>query len=491
MSAWGLGGLLLGRSPALPAQGNGSRQLVIGVGRDFFDGPDSRTFLHGSTHTWEGLTYLDEQLRAVPWLAESWSMTKAGRKWHFQIRPGVHFHDGSPLTTREIIASLNRIKGNPKYDPTGIYRNVQKLEAGKPRELIFHLKAPSPAFPNLMAYYSSPVIKPACFESQGRITGLVATGPFQVVRIRRGESITLRAFPDYWGVKPFFQEILFKTIVDAQSRIMALMTGEVDAVADVGGILPEQVHQLTKDPHIVIKHQEVATTHYLFFNCRRPPFSKKTTRLWLAGLMEGQIWIKALTQGFSRPAGDFYTPLARDWAFGLVHPSTGEKPSRPGRVLTLLIHSGTIQRWPYLELAQLLQERLNREGLSTRIQVIEAGPFQEALKKLDFDLVLQPNTLMTGDPDFFYSYYIYSQGPHNFGYHNQESDRLILEARQEMNKQRRRRLYRDLARLINTDLPVFPLYHDLSIYAHRKTIERFELDQNFRPDLIRAGRRSS
>jgi len=133
-------------------------------------------------------------------------------------------------------------------------------------------------------------------------------------------------------------------------------------------------------------------------------------RLWLAGLVDRKVWVKALTYEFSREAQGFYTPLAEDWRFPMEPFSRGRKPLPVRRVLTLLISTGAIQRWPYLELAQLLQERLGREGFPARIQVLETGPYQEALKKLDFDLVMQPNTLMTGDPDFFYSYCLHSKG---------------------------------------------------------------------------------
>jgi peptide/nickel transport system substrate-binding protein len=485
----GAGGIVLGRSPTFPAQGRDFRRLVIGVGRDFFDGPDSRTFLHGSTNTWEALTYLDKNLRAEPWLAESWKAADGGRTWSFLIRRNIFFHDGSVLTLGDIISSLKRMKGNPKYDPTGIYKNVETLEAKGNREIVFRLKEPSPAFPNLMAYYSSPIIKPSVFNSRGHITHLIATGPFQVEQIKRGERIELNFFSGYWGEKPFFERVVFKTILDAQSRLMALLSGMVDAVADVGGLLPEQAGQLAGDPRITLKRREVATTHYLFFNCFRPPFDRKEGRLWLAGLVDRKVWIKALTNQFSRPAQGFYTPLAADWGFPIEPLSQGRKPFPVKRVLTILISNGTIQRWPYLELAQLLQERLNREGFPTRIQVLETGPYQEALKKLDFDLVMQPNTLMTGDPDFFYSYYLYSSGTYNFDFKNFEVDKMIVKARKEMNPEHRKEMYRHLGKRMMEALPVLPLYHDIACYAHRRVIDHFDMDQNFRPDLIKAGRK--
>lgn len=485
--ALGAGGIFLRQVPSAFADSDRSlRTLVIGVGRDFFDGPESRTFLHGSTNTWEALTYLDQRLRARPWLAESWGSEKGARIWTFRLRKGVFFHDGTPLTAEEVINNLKRLKENPRYDPAGIFRQVQTMERVGSREIRFSLKEPSPVFPNLMAYYSSPILHPRGFGPRGRIETFLATGPFQVEEIRRGERIVLKAFPRHWGEKPYFQQVVFRTLLDAQSRLMALLAGTVDAVADVGALLPEQARQLEKEPSVRLKLQEVATSHYLFFNCARSPFHRPEHRLWLAGWGEVKKWVQTLTYGFCREVRGFYSPLAVDWLFPLRPLPPGKKPPSLSRTLTLLLSQGTIQRWPYLELAQLIQECLSGQGFPTRIRVLETGPYQEALKKLDFDLLMQPNTLMTGDPDFFYSYYIHSQGAQNFGFNDEATDRLIVSARSETDLERRKALYRRLSDRIWEKLPVLPLYHDLSAYAHRRSIRRLELDQYFRPDLVRA-----
>jgi peptide/nickel transport system substrate-binding protein len=363
---------------------------------------------------------------------------------------------------------------------------VEAIETRGDRELVFRLNEPSPAFPNLLAYYSSPVIKPDGFDAQGRITRLTATGPFRLNRWKRGERIELESFPEYWGEKPKFQRIVFRTLLDAQSRLLSLRTGEIDAVADVGGILPEQIDSLTGLPDILLKRQEVATTHYLFFNGRRFPLDRPETRCWIAGLVDRSAWISALTRGGGRVAHDFFTPLAREWAFGNVAPPPGRKPAPDRRPWVILLHNGTIQRWPYLELAQLLQDRLGREGFSARLQVLEAGPYQETLKQGTFDLVIQPNTLMTGDPDFFYSYYFHSRGPYRWGFDSPELDRLIEGARREMDPGRRRAAYRDLGERLNRDLPVLPLYHDLSLFAVRRSVRNLDMDAFFRPRLVEA-----
>ncbi len=460
--------------------------LTIGVGRDFYDGADSRAFLHGSTGTWESLTYIDRNMRAVPWLAESWKNSEDGRTWTFHIRSGVRFHDGTPMSNADTEASVRRIMANPKYDPTGNYRVVESVTAKGNSELVFQLKEPVPDFPKLVAYYASPVIKPSSFQADGRITDFAATGPYKIDKIFPGDHIELSAFDGYWGEKPAYRKVIFKMISDAQTRMMALSTGEIDVIADVGAVLPEQVQSLKGNPDIVLKQVQVATTHVLLFNCRSLPFSNIDTRLWFAGVLNRSQLVEVFAKGAGIEAKEPYTPLSTDFAFGTIQPKPKPLPKiSQGTTVVILLSNATLQRWPYLNMAQVIEEMLRSYGFSPKIEIREMGDYHEAVKKGNFNIAIQPYTLMTGDPDFFYAYWIASDAPRNCGWKDAEVDILIRKARYEMNFEARRKLYRQLEEKINQHLPLLPLYHDVSLYAFRKQIRDFEMDHFFKPCLIR------
>jgi peptide/nickel transport system substrate-binding protein len=174
--------------------------------------------------------------------------------------------------------------------------------------------------------------------------------------------------------------VIFRTLLDAQTRAMALMSGEIDAVADVGAILPQQTHMF-QDKDIVLKQVEVATTHYLIFNCKKPPFHQAGHRHWLAGQMGLPGMIEALVPGAARPARDPYTPLARDWAFHLLSPLPAPAPDPDPAPLTILIHAGTVQRWPYLDMAQFIQAGLETHGFRCRIVLREPGAYYQDMRQ--------------------------------------------------------------------------------------------------------------
>jgi peptide/nickel transport system substrate-binding protein len=471
--------------PASAPAADGAATLTIGVGRDFFDGPDSRAYLHGSTHTWEGLTYLDSHLTARPWLAENWHSLDDCRTWVFQLRKDVYFHDGTRMTAGHAKTAILRIARNPKYDPAGVYRHLEGLAASGPLELKFHFSKPFPAFANAVSYYSSPILHPAGFDKDGRITKLTGTGPYYPEQINAGDRIVLRAFPEYWGPKPHFDRVIFRTLLDAQTRAMALLSGEIDAVADVGAILPQQA-EMFQGRDISLKQVEVATTHYLIFNCKKYPFNQVDNRHWLAGRLDLPAMLNALLPNAAKPAQDPFTPLARDWASHLLTHRSAPAPEPGTDPLTILLHADTVQRWPYLDIAQLIQAKLEMDGFRARIVLREPGAYYQDMQQGAFHMAVQPNTLMTGDPDFFYAYYMASDSPRYFGCGSPETDHLIRQARHAIEFPARKALYRQLSRIFARDLPLLPLYHDISYYAHGSRVTNFFLDHNFRPNLPKA-----
>ena len=495
-----IGGLLLlcvvlfavcGQMVSCAPEGNVAEDgpaLTIGIGRELYYGPDDVAMLHGSTHTWEALTYLDKNLRPRPWLARSWHSEDCGRVWIFELRQGVLFHDGSPFTAQDAAFCIRRIKGNPKYDSVGSYRDLIKVEAVGPLELRFTLGHPCPAFPGLVAQYNSPMIKSGTVDKHGHITRLVATGPFRFKKVVPGYELLLEAFPKYWGVKPAYRRVNFRLLPDAQTRAMALIAGEIDALADIGAILPEQAEELGRAPGISLKSREVATTHYLVFNCRRIPFSGPTARRWLLGQMGRQQLVRRMAGRVAISAHNTYSRLARDYDFGLLRwpRPEGTPPPPPGRPLVILLHNATVQRWPYLDLAQAIHQLLAGAGLPAEIRLVESGLYYQAYQKGEFDLAMTPNTLMTGEPDFFYSYYLAGDAPRNPGWRDPAADRLIAAARREMNPAKRRELIRGVERIVNREAPLWPMFYELALYAQGPGVTDFSMDYFFRPDLLNA-----
>lgn len=468
--------------------------LVIGLGRDFYYGPQDRSYLHGSTNVWESLTYLGEDLAAEPMLAESFSSSEDGRVWTFQIREGVLFHDGEILDAEAVKKNIERANRHPSLAPT--YNKMLEVRVTAPMTVEIELSEPSPTFPELISYHSSPIFSPAVIDDEGTdIREPMGTGPY-IFSEYRNDQIVLEANEDYWGGRPPIDRVVFYHIPDENTRVAALKSGEVNVLADVGVILPDQMPSLDGHAGIEIKTVDVLTSIYLHFQNQNPPFDEPALRRAVALVIDRDEVVDKLSSGFGKPAEGMLTPLGAYWVNPAAAPCFDlDEAARitaehdiTGTTIDLLVCANWARRWPILSIAQYLQTELNKLGFNVALRSLEMGAYMEEVRKGNYHISLTPWT--GSDPDDFFRAWIDTGGSFNTArglyFSDPAADNLIAGGRSEMNRETRRQIYYQLQEIVAASTPISPIYHDVTIYAVRDYIRDFYMDFNFRPNLHRA-----
>lgn len=473
--------------PALPKRDT----LTIGAGRDFHYGPSDRTFLHGSTNVWESLVYLDEQLQPVPWLAKKFYPSPDGLTWTFELREGIRFHDGSVMDAETVRENLLRLSRHP--GTSAPYRNLVEVRAAGPLTVEVKLSVPVPAFPELISYFNSAMFSRAVLNAETNgLKAPVSTGPY-VFDGYKDQVITLKAFPGYWGGPPQIETVIFKYIPDENTRVAALQAGEVDALADVGVILPEQVPLLQANKDIQLLTVKVLTSIYMVCQTEKAPLDNPAVRRAVALLLDREQLVDKLLGGYGTPAKGYISPLAQFWVNPAAAPRFEPEAARglikshlagPATV-EILVNANWARRWPILSIAQYLQTELGKQGITAALKSLEMGAYNDAVRAKEYHITFTPWT--GSDPDEFFSAWIRSGGNFNtsrgVGFSDAEADSLIIEAASEMNRERRRELYFTLQELVAEKTPLSPIYHDMTIYATRSYVRGFTMDFNFRPNL--------
>ncbi len=470
-------------------------ELVIGVGRDFYYGPEDRTFLHGSTNVWESLVYLNENLEAMPWLAENFASSSDGKIWTFELREGVTFHDGSALDAEVVQKNLLRLSKHPATSQP--YQDLVEVRVVGPLTVEVELAAPHPTFPELISYFNSAMFSPLVLdEGETGLKAPVGTGPY-VFEERGEDTIVLKAFADYRLDAPEIERVVFHYIPDENTRVAALQAGEVDVLADVGVILPEQVPLLKADPEIELFTADVLTSVYLIFQTERVPFEKPELRRAVSMILDRRELVDKLLDGYGKPAVGLLSPLAESWldpegapvydpaaAKELIEQNLAEGDEE----IEILVCANWARRWPVLSIAQYLQTELGKLGFTASLKSLEQGAYNDAARAGEYHISLTPWT--GSDPDDFFSEWIGSEGGFNLSrginFSDPEADALITEAACEMDQEKRSDLYNELQVLVAEKAPIVTIYHDVTVYAARKHVEEFTLDFEFRPDLHRA-----
>jgi peptide/nickel transport system substrate-binding protein len=184
-----------------------------------------------------GLTFISFETNTVePDLAESWEISADRMTYTFRLRRGVTFHDGSTLTSADVVASLNRQFDDA--DPTlpkGASPPLKSL-GGKVSAVDDHtvrLVIPAPDATTLarLSDIGGRIISSAALAKYGKDIGkhLVGTGPFAFVSATSGESVVLEAFEKFRLGRPPLDRLVLQQVQDPSSIISSLISGDISA----------------------------------------------------------------------------------------------------------------------------------------------------------------------------------------------------------------------------------------------------------------------
>ena len=467
-------------------------EVIIGVGRDLYYGNTQWHIIHGSLMVWEPLVYPDENLNPQPYLAASWEPNEDKTEWTFHLRDGITFHDGTLLTADVAVQNLMGIHEN--YTPLPTLDSMEVIDG---LTFSIRLTEPTPALADLMVFFQSAMLSPASFEQAESETPVpFGTGPYKFGGLLADDSIVLEKNEDYWGEPARTERIIYSYIPDATTRLQALQSGEIDAIADVGCIQPSQAEIILGDETLMLLTQEVLTTHYLFFNNDKPPFDNQMLRQAVSLALNREQIVEETVYGYGVPGASMITQLAEAWVYPEAAPQTDLQQAQElaetvlgdDRItVSLLVNSGLAGRWPYGEIAQIIQYELADLGIDVEIEMVEGGTWNDRLADDDYNMSMRPYTMSSGDPDDFMTYWARPDGIFNtkysIGYENREVLDLISSAVSETDPSERKASYDQIQELLLEQAPFTPIYHEVTLYATRSNIYGLALDAVFRPTL--------
>jgi peptide/nickel transport system substrate-binding protein len=256
----------------------------------------------------EQLVFANKSSVLVPRLATSWKSSNNAKRWTFQIRQGVKFHDGTPLTTDDVVATFERLLGpnsQAQSSYKGVIGGVSKGADGK--SVVFDLEAPFGLFPYLtgqMTYQSIILPKsyqiPADLTKPGEWTSKMnGTGPFMLKENRGAAGFTFTANPNYWGGKPSIDTVELQVLED-QPRVTALQSGQIDLAVQISY---QGAQQLKSSGQTVIPSR-TANHRLLNMNVNVKPFNDPRVRQAIALALNRPDLVKGLWGPYAEIGND-------------------------------------------------------------------------------------------------------------------------------------------------------------------------------------------
>ena len=255
---------LAGRADAATPKKGGTMRMGIGHGSTT-DSLDPSTYENGFTALLgfaigNNLTETGPDNVLRPELAESYEASADASVWRFKIRKGVTFHNGKALTVTDVIDSINHHRGkDSKSAAKGLLGPVTDIKADGDT-VVFTLKAGNADFPAIMSDYHLS-IRPSNGDGTIDWASGIGTGGYKLDKFEPGVRAEYSRYEGYW--KPnaaHVDKVIQLSIIDVTARQNALMNGEVDIIDRVD---PKTVHLLKRVPTINI-HETTGLLHYDF-----------------------------------------------------------------------------------------------------------------------------------------------------------------------------------------------------------------------------------
>jgi peptide/nickel transport system substrate-binding protein len=452
---------------------------------------------------YDGLITRDAQMRLVPELAESWKQVDPVT-YEFKLRPGVTFHDGTPMTADDIIFTFERLTKNgamdgqtsPRKDLVGPVKELVKTDD---RTVRFVLSEPWPILPAMLPFQE--VVSKSFTEKagpKGLATKVNGAGPFKLVEWRKGDSIIMERFDGYYGGatdippvgKACVDRVIFKIIPENASRVAALLAGQVDIINELP---PFDMKRVTDNPETKVMKVNGTRSFFVALNNAKKPFDDPRLRRAANHAIDKALIIDRVLLGTATPLNGVLSPDA--FGFNADLPEYKYDPAATKKLLTEAGYPNGIDvtldvEGAFKETAEVVASMLTKAGIRTKVQVGEGSTLRAKWSprgektgdmfftswgngSLDPADIFVP-TLRTGD-----------RGNTAF-YSNPEVDKLLDAANTEIDQTKRADLYKKAQALVNADAPWVFLWLPQDIYGVSKRVTGWQPSADSRINLHRA-----
>jgi peptide/nickel transport system substrate-binding protein len=413
---------------------------------------------------------VDENKQLTPWLAESWTSNADASEWTFKIRQGVNFNDGTPMTAKDVAASINRLsdpanKSNALSAFTGV---LSKGSATAPDDatVVFKLDAPNGSFP----YYLSSdnynaIILPAAYAGNFTKT-FPGTGPWKMASYTAGASASFVRNDGYWGKKAIPDKLDITFAADEGAQILALQGGQLDVVQQVS---VSGAQAILNDPKYNIITLQSSAHRQLSMRCDTKPFTDARVRQAIALSIDRKAIVDGLFQGKSDLGND--SPFAP--VFAQTDTSVPQRAQDIAKAKQLLSDAGVAngfstelvanQTQEIPEYAQIVVDAAKAIGVTIKLKVEDSNTYYgEAVygKSHWLDSVMSlVDYGHRGVPNVFLSAPLLSDGTWNAAhYKNPDYDKMVKDYIAAVDLQSQQKLAGGIQQKLLDDTPIIFAY---------------------------------
>jgi peptide/nickel transport system substrate-binding protein len=410
------------------------------------------------------LTEVAQDGSLIPELAESFDTADA-TTWQFNLRQGVEFHNGKSMDSQDVVDSLrHHLHEDSKSAAKGLLGGIESVDADGTHGVTVRLKGGDADFPFLMSDYHL-LICPSNGDGTIDWQSGTGTGGYTLAEHEPGIRTLTKRNPNYWKEgKGHFDEVETLQIADPNARLNALRTNSVDCINNVD---PKIVERLKRLPGIHVRSVTGNKQLTLPMRTDTAPFDNNDVRLAVKNIINRQEWFDKIIFGYGEIGND--NPIG---PANIYRATTDELPQRvydPDKAkyhlkqagmdrLSIQFHAAETAFSGAVNAGQLLQESARPGGID--IEVVrepDDGYWSNVWMQKAFSACY-----WSGRPTenwIFSQIYAADASWNDTFWKHDRFNELLIQARAELDKAKRRELYVEMQRIVHNEggvcLPLF------------------------------------
>ena len=434
-----------------------------------------------------------DNLDVRPGLAERWEIPDP-LTYVFHLRRGVKFHDGRPLTTRDVKWTFDSLlTGKVRSSKTSTYRFVDHIEAADDFTVIFRMKEPDAA---LLWNLSDGAIGIVPYGSGSEVAAHpVGSGPFKFVAAETDKEVIIERNDGYWGEKAKLARVRFAVVPDTTTEALELRKGSGDI--SINSLTPDTVLTLEHESFLAVEHAPGTEIQYIGFNLRDPILKDMRVRQAIAYALDRKPLIQYLWRGWAQPARNILPP--QSWAYDASVSTYEHDPERARKLLDaagypeahgvrfhITMKTSTVESTRLM--VAVIQQQLREVGIGLDIRSFEPATFLADVTHGAFQMYGLRWVGGNQDPDIFYVFHssrFPPSGANRGFYSNQKVDTLIDQARREIDPKLRKPIYAQVQRILAEDVPAINLWYLDNVLVHNKRVRNLQLNPAGNYDFLR------
>ena len=431
-------GLLLPAAPAVAQDGGKpGATLRVGLQQQFDSLNPFLGYTLASTEVFRLIyptltSYDQNDFAPIPELAESWKPSPDKLTWTFQIRPGVTWSDGAPVTARDAAYTYNRMMADPAASTANgnFVENFDNVTAPDDRTLVIRTKTPQAT----MLAIDAPIVPEHVWSKVGDVASftndqmpVVGSGPFTLTDYKAEQYLTLRANKQFWRGAPKIDELRFVNFKTSDAAVQALRKGEVDVVQK---LTPAQFDALAGQPDITQVKGQGRRFYELILNpgaanstgapigTGHPALSDVRVRRAIDQAIDRKALVDRVLGGYGQVGGGYLPPIFSDFhwtppqprAFdiaaanraldeaGYARGGDGIRRTPQGEPLNFdfVLHGDESSD---AQVGEFVKQWLSELGISVELQPVSDNQLNDRTVAGDFDMVIS-GWSANPDPDY-------------------------------------------------------------------------------------------